>query len=176
MKLDLEKIAASLQQEPNMLPPVEEWQPSVVGSIDIVIDEQVQWFHEGETFQREALVKLFSSILRKDGEQYYLVTPVEKLAIKVADVPFKIIAMLEQEGTLYLLTNVEERIALNDKTHWQLRDYQGAKVPYIEVRHGLFARVDRSVYYEMVDKAELIEENGRSMYMLSSAKQRFPLE
>ncbi len=176
MSLDLEKIATSLQQEGKKLPPVEQWQPSYVGSIDIVIDEQVQWFHEGTAFTRQALVNLFSTILRKDGNCYYLVTPAEKLAITVADVPFKIIALLEQGGIIYLITNTEEHIALTADSHWQLRDYQDARIPYIEVRHGLFARVDRNVYYEMVEKAQPIKKNGESVYALISGKHSFPLE
>lgn len=176
MKLDIEKVVASLQQEADKLPSVEQWQPSFSGSIDIVIDEQMQWFHEGGVFQRQALVKLFSTILRKEGERYYLVTPAEKLAITVIDVPFKIIAMLEQNSTLYLISNTQERIALDADTHWQLRDYQGAKIPYVEVRNGLFARVDRNVYYQMVENAQQVEANGRATYMLASGSCLFPLE
>lgn len=166
MALDIESILASIHQSPNKAVPVESWQPAHVGEIDIEIDEQANWYHEGGLFERQALVKLFSTILRVEGDSYYLVTPAEKLRIKVADVPFKIIALLEDGGVYYLISNTEERIPLNGKTRWQLRDFQGVQVPYVEVFRGLFARVDRPVFYQMVELAS-VSEDEHELYLLS---------
>lgn len=175
MALDIDGILATLGTEEHKRPPVEQWQPPHSGTIDIVIDEQMQWFHEGVRFERESLVRLLSSILRKDGENYFLVTPAEKLAIDVADVPFKIIAMLEQDGVLYLISNVQDRVVLDEQANWQLRPYQNGVVPYVEVRHNLFARIDRNVYYAMVEKAQQIEKNGQPVLALHSADRWFVL-
>lgn len=155
MALDLDHIVATFNHPANSLPPVERWQPSVSGSIDIVIDEQMQWFHEGGIFQRPALMKLLSSILRIENGDYFLVTPAEKLRIQVVDVPFKIVAMLPQDDAIILITHTEDRIRLEASTFWQLRSFHGVNIPYVEVRNGLFARVDRSVFYQMVESAEL---------------------
>lgn len=172
MALDLDTLLASLHGAPDKRPPVEQWRPAVSGTIDIVIDEQMHWFHEGTGFEREALVKLLASILRREGDQYFLVTPAEKMAIHVADVPFKIIAMLVHQGLWYLISNVEDRIALDHRANWQLRTYQGVDVPYVEVRNGLFARVDRAVYYQM---AELAEQDEKGNLVLVSGTNRFLL-
>lgn len=169
MALDLDRIVATLNQAAEKMPPVQSWQPAVKGTIDILIDDNMQWFHEGGVFQREALVKLLASILRIEDDGYYLVTPAEKLRIEVADVPFKIIAMLQQDDAYYLITNTEDRIRLDDNTVWQLRRYNEVEIPYVDVRHGLFARVDRAVFYQMVEQAEL-SEDGKSMYLISAKR------
>lgn len=175
MALDLEKILASIDQQADKLPPVMQWQPTVEGKIDIHIDHNMQWTHEGGVFERHALVKLFSTILRKEGEQYYLVTPVEKLAIQVDDVPFKIIAMLEKGDDIYLITNTEDKLRLDVTRDWQLRDYQGVNVPYVKVRDALYARVDRAVFYQMVDRAKEVHQANKASYVIESAGQQFVL-
>lgn len=172
MFFDLEQLEKSLASEGKKLPPVNSWHPERVADIDIVIDSQVRWYHEGGLFQRQALVDLFSTILRKEGDEYYLVTPAEKLRISVADVPFLVVSLLDKEGVFYLLCQTGELLELNEKSHWQLREYQGAQIPYVEVRDGLFARVDRHVYYQMVERA-IQDEQGR--YVLPSGGVYFPL-
>lgn len=179
MAIDLDAIIARIQQgqAAQKKPPVHSWHPERVDSIDIVIDENNDWYHEDKLFQRQALVKLFSSILRKDEDGYYLVTPAEKLKITVEDVPFKIISMLEgnQGQPLQLVSNVEDIVTLDDKANWQLRDYHGTPVPYIEVRDGLFARVDRPIYYSMVERADLRDRNGAGECVLNSGGNEFLL-
>lgn len=173
MFFDIEQLQKAIEQgDGKAMPPVHLWQPEREGEIDISIDAEMHWYHEGGIFERHALVKLFSSILRKDGEHYYLVTPAEKLKISVADVPFKISTMIEENGDIHLVSNVEDAVALNAKANWQLRDYQGVQVPYVEIREGLFARVDRHVYYQMVESA-IEQDNGD--YVFFSAGHAFPL-
>ncbi len=80
------------------LPPVESWHPSFCGDIDIRIARDGRWYHEGRIFQRDALTKLLSSILRKEGDEYFLVSPVEKMRIQVEDVPFLAIEMQQEKA------------------------------------------------------------------------------
>ena len=133
------------------LPPVQLWQPKHVGRIDIQIDASGNWFHEGDKITRQALVNLFSTILRKEGDNFYLVTPVEKLQISVADAPFIAIDMeVRNAGPLMDLlftTNVGD-IVLIDKAHPL---YMHNQAPYIEVRDGLAAKLSRSVFYRLVE-------------------------
>lgn len=172
MFFDIEQLIKSLDGDVKKLPPVNSWQPERVAEIDIVIDPQMRWYHEGEIFQRQALVDLFSTILRKEGDTYYLVTPAEKLKIRVADVPFLAVSLLDKEGVFYLLCQTSDVIELNENSVWQLREYQGVRIPYVEVRNGLFARVDRHVYYQMVEYAI---EDEQGCYFLQSGDVFFPL-
>lgn len=171
MFFDLDKLLQSLEQQAK-LPPVNTWQPEREGEIDIEVDEQMRWYHEGGLFQRQSLVNLLSSILRIEGDKYYLVTPAEKLRIRVADVPFLAVSLLDKDNMHYLLCQTGELLELGENTNWQLRDYQGVLIPYIEVRDGLFARVDRHVYYQMIEAA-VQDEQGR--YVFPSGQYSFPL-
>ena len=173
MSLDLDQIYQAITQtNQENLPPVHLWHPEREGEIDIVIDHSANWFHEGGEFQRLSLVKLLSSILRLEGENYYLVTPAEKLKISVEDVPFAIVSLLQQDDDLILVTNTEQLIHLDGDCVWQLREYQGQPVPYVELRDGLFARVSRHVYYQMVEQAEHSEsEQGNEVFLRSSGLQ-----
>jgi uncharacterized protein len=98
MSLDIQQILDSLQNNSgHKLPPVHLWHPEREGAIDIHIDGQMRWTHEGGHFERQSIQRLLSTLLRKDGDHYYLVTPQEKLKISVVDVPFEISSMTESE-------------------------------------------------------------------------------
>ncbi|MDH5737426.1 MAG: DUF1285 domain-containing protein [Gammaproteobacteria bacterium] len=137
-------------------PPVHLWHPESVGDIDIRIDRHGQWWHEGALIERQRLVRLFSTVLRRDEDgEYYLVTPVEKCRIQVEDVPFQAI-LLEIEGLadqqqLYITTNVADRV-LVDTSHplrFEFDPITEEPSPYVLVRDGLEARLVRSVYYQL---------------------------
>jgi hypothetical protein len=140
---------------------VEGWNPVNCGEIDIRIDAAGDWYHLGGRIGREALVRLFASILRREPDgRFVLVTPVEKLVIKVDDAPFTAVEMAgEGAGPNQVLdfrTNVGDIVRL-DKDH-PLRfdvdaDHHGLK-PYIRVRGGLEAQVTRALMYDLVELAE----------------------
>ena len=144
------KTLTSLQEK-KKLPPVEMWQPDHVGSIDIVINNDGEWLHEGTIIQRQPLVNLFATILKREGDTYYLVTPAEKLAIQVADVPF-IVTDMDVRGAgknsdLLFTTNVGDYVMAGPDHPVAMREER----PYLTIRHGLEARLSRSVYYRLVD-------------------------
>ena len=147
----LEEIAGQIAQQAS--PPVDKWKPATNGEIDIRIDEQGFWFHEGDSISREPLVKLFASILWHESEQYFLVTPVEKLRIDVADVPYMIHQAEYVDGAWVAVTNTHEQIIISDQHPVQLRQYGELWVPYVRVRFDLWARVNRSIYYQWVTEA-----------------------
>ena len=100
-------IAAAKSQAPGRgLPPVHLWHPTHCGEIDIVIKKNGLWFHEGTPIGREALVRLFSTVLRKDPDGFVLVTPGEKLSITVEDAPFIAVRVDREGDTLRFITNV----------------------------------------------------------------------
>ncbi len=171
---DIIKLLDSGEHITNM-PPIQSWHPHNRGKIDISIDSQGKWFHEGEVFKRDKLVKLFASILRFEHNAYYLVTPVEQLEIQVADVPFiaellisspeECVADESKEGrqVFQLVTQCDDIIILNKNSQWELREYQGELVPYVLVRHELWARLARHVFYQLIDIAATdLPENAYS--------------
>ncbi len=141
------------------LPPVEKWHPAHCGSIDIRIARDGTWFHEGTPVGRKELVRLFSTILRKDPDGYVLVTPGEKMTIRVDDVPFLAVLMdVEGEGrdqVLRFTTNVgDETVAGADNPIRVVTDpVTEEPAPYVHVRKGLEARIARNVFYQMADLA-----------------------
>lgn len=154
-------------------PPVHLWQPDTEGDIDIRIDLQGFWFHEGGAITREALVKLFAGILWMEGDQYFLVTPVEKLKIIVEDVPFVIHQMEYVEETWVAVTNVHEQIIVGSEHPVELRLYQDQWVPYIKVRYDLWSRVNRSIYYQWVSEAMKLQTNESAPLVLKSQDYEF---
>lgn len=152
----LEGIAAAAGTRAKGPPPVHLWNPPNCGDIDIVIRRDGTWFHEGTPIGREALVRLFASILRKDPDGYWLVTPVEKMRITVEDAPFRAIRVDRRQGDLVFVTNVGEETAAGPENPIRVEadPETGEPAPYVHVRRGLEARIDRAVFYELADMAE----------------------
>lgn len=150
-------IAAAKAQAPGRgLPPVHLWNPPHCGDIDIVIKKDGLWFHEGTPIGREALVRLFSTVLRKDPDGYHLVTPVEKMRITVEDAPF-IAVRVDREGeALKFLTNVGDEVEAgpDNQIRVEMDPKTGEPRPYLHVRRGLEALIARPVFYELVELAE----------------------
>ena len=164
----LESVAAAAKQAPGRgLPPVHLWNPAHSGEIDIVIRRDGSWVHEGGVIQREALVRLFSTVLRKDPDGIYLVTPVEKLRITVEDAPF-IATRVDREGAaLAFQTNVGDAVEAGPDNAIRVEvGEDGEPRPYLHVRRGLEALISRPVFYELVEMAQErggdlgVESNG----------------
>ena len=138
------------------LPPVHLWNPTHCGDIDIVIRRDGLWFHEGSPIGREALVRLFSTVLRKDPDGFHLVTPVEKLKITVEDAPFIAVRVDRAGEALRFVTNVGDEVAAgpDNPIRVEIHPETGEPAPYLHVRRGLEARIARSVFYELAEMAE----------------------
>ncbi|MGN6148496.1 MAG: DUF1285 domain-containing protein [Rhizomicrobium sp.] len=176
---------ASLQRETAAgrgLPPVEKWHPAHCGDIDIRIARDGTWFHEGTPVGRRELVRLFSTILRKDGDDYVLVTPAEKMRIKVEDAPF-LAVLLDAQGEgknqkLIFTTNVgDETVAGKENPIRVEIDPQTREPsPYVHVRRGLEAKISRPVFYKLVDLAVPGEGEYAGKLVLWSEGVPFPLD
>lgn len=155
-KPGLEGVVAAAKQAPGRgLPPVHLWNPPHCGEIDIVIKKDGLWFHEGTPIGREALVRLFSTVLRRDDDGIYLVTPVEKLKITVEDAPF-IAVRVDREGeVLRFTTNVGDEVEAgpDNPIRVEMDEETGEPRPYLHVRRGLEALIARPVFYELVEMA-----------------------
>ncbi len=154
----LAALQAAAEAHPE-LPPVTRWNPAYCGDSGMRIGKDGTWFHQGEPIRRPGLVRLFSTILRKDEEGFMLVTPAEKLSIAVEDAPFLALLMtVEGDGErqrLAFTTNVGDVVAAGPDHGLRFTPdpASGAPIPYLHVRHGLEARLARSVYYHLVERA-----------------------
>jgi hypothetical protein len=149
-------IAAAGSAGPKGLPPVHLWNPAHCGEIDIVIRRDGLWFHEGSPIGREALVRLFSTVLRKDPDGFHLVTPVEKMRITVEDAPFIAVRVDQVGDDLVFQTNVGDAVTAGPENVIRVEQdpATGEPRPYIHVRRGLEARIARPVFYELVELAK----------------------
>lgn len=166
-KTGLAAVAEAAKQAPDSgdggrgLPPVHLWNPAHCGDIDIVIRRDGVWMHEGSPIGRAELVRLFSTVLRKDPEGYCLVTPVEKLSIRVEDLPFRAVAVDIGDGALTFTTDVGDVVEAGPD-HSILVETDaatGEPAPRLHVRADLWARIARPVFYELVERAAV--EDGR---------------
>lgn len=149
--------AAAAQAGPRGLPPVHLWNPAHCGDIDIRIARDGAWYHDGSPIGRAPLVRLFSTVLRKDPDGFHLVTPVEKLRIQVDDAPFLAVRVDRIGEVLRFLTNVGDEVEAGPDHAIQVGEDEqtGEPAPYLHVRRGLMARLTRPVFYELVEMAEV---------------------
>ena len=127
---------------------------NVCGDIGLKIARDGTWFYEGSPIGRKPLVKLFSTVLRREDDGFYLVTPVEKVPIEVEGEPFIAIAMERlgegPEQRLTFTTNVDDEVTAGPENPIGFRaESEGGQAPFVEVRDGLRARLSRAVYYEL---------------------------
>ena len=147
--------------------PVERWNPPYCGDIGMTIRADGTWFYQGSPIGRMALVKLFAGVLRRDADgRHYLVTPVEKVDVAVADAPFMAVEMeVRGEGaarTLVFRTNVDDIVACGpaNPLRFAIEAAAGGLKPYLAVRGRLEALVTRALYYDLVELAEPIDQAG----------------
>ncbi|MGR3712662.1 MAG: DUF1285 domain-containing protein [Shimia sp.] len=183
VKPDAKGLAASAQaaMKSRGPAPVHLWNPPYCGDLDIRIARDGTWFHEGGPITRPAMVKLFSSILRKDGDAYFLVTPVEKVSITVEDAPF-VAQTLEVTGTgadqlLTFETHIGETATAGpDNPIRVVRDAQtGGPAPYVVIRANLEALIDRKTFYRLVDLGEEETVDGETWFGVRSSGVFFPM-
>ncbi len=179
-------IAASARAAQNAgkgrgLPPVHLWNPPFCGDLDMRIARDGTWFYLGTPIGRPELVRLFSTILRKDDDKYFLVTPVEKVGITVDDAPFVAIDF-ETSGTgneqeLRFQTNVGDYVTAGpDAPIRVIRDPEtGEPSPYVRVRSNLEALIDRKSFYRLVDIGATAPHQGQDWFGVWSSDSFFPI-
>ncbi|QLC26679.1 DUF1285 domain-containing protein [Parasphingopyxis algicola] len=145
--------------EDRSLPPVEKWHPEREGAIDIRIARDGTWYHEGDPINRPALVRLFSTILRREADgSHVLVTPGEKLTIAVDDAAFVAVEMKIAEDPeagqqVIFRLNTGDIIITGPQHSIELRGEGEDALPYLHVRRNLWALLARPVYYELMERA-----------------------
>lgn len=161
--------------------PVDKWEPAFCGDIDMRIARDGVWFYMGSPIGRVAMVQMFASVLRRDpDDKYYLVTPVEKIGIKVDDAPFVAIEMkVENKGREQVLsfrTNVDDWVTV-DAAHPMrvtLKPETQEPSPYVLVRGRLEALINRAVFYDLVELCVDEPADGGNMFGVWSNNVFFP--
>jgi hypothetical protein len=179
--LSAESLASSARAATNAgkkgHPPVHLWNPPFCGDLDMRIARDGTWFYLGTPIGRKELVNLFASIIRRDGDDYFLVTPVEKVGITVDDAPFVAIDFDREGDGLHFVTNVgDEVVAGPDHPIRVVRDLKtGEPSPYILIRANLEALIDRKSFYRLVDLGEEDDVDGVSWFGVRSSGMFFPI-
>jgi len=162
-------------------PPVHLWNPPFCGDLDMRIAADGTWFYLKTPIGRPALVKLFASVLKREGDRYFLVTPVEKCGITVDDAPFVAVELrVERPGsgqTLHFRTNVDDWVASGDghALRFEPEPATGGLKPYLHVRRDLWARVKRALFYDLVDLGEERHVGGVRMFGVVSGGEFFAM-
>ena len=162
------------------LPPVHLWNPPFCGDLDMRIASDGTWYYMGTPIGRPALVRLFSTILKRENGKHFLVTPVEKVGIRVDDAPFMAVEMSKEhdEGgpRLRFRTNVDDWVDCNQVHRLRFEAAaDGGLTPYLHVRADLWAKVTRALYYDLVDMGEERTVDGRRMFGVVSAGEFFAM-
>ena len=201
--MDLTKFQQQLKgtsSKARPLPPVDQWNPDFCGDINLTIALDGRWFYEGSPIGRASLVELFASVLKREGDKYFLVTPVEKVGITVEDTPFLITqwhierneggeaSEVEQEVestsdcTYVFTTQTGDTIRLECADQLELRvppqaiqDPQATPIPYIRVRRNLWARLHQNTYYQLLEQAEESSEGSSTRFSIQSSGTTFVL-
>jgi len=191
--MDLTKFQKQIEgssDKTRPLPPVEKWNPEFCGDINMTVTLDGRWFYEGTPVGRASLVKLFSSVLKREDDKYFLVTPVEKVGITVEDTPFLITQWREIETdtngensttsdkstALVLITQTGDEVVLDSVDQMELRvppkairDKEATAIPYVYVRRNLWARLHQNVYYQLLEKSKEIKGGDETHFVVNSA-------
>ena len=156
-----------------VIPPLAQWHPTHCGKMDLQIKANGEWWHEGQKINRQSLIDLFSSVLWKENDRFYLKTPAEQIEIEVEDEPLQVdqIDQVQIAGQTYLqFTTTNQDIVIVDEQHpIFFREYAGQQRPYVHVRFGMNALIQRACFYHLIDYGELLENNdGSTILVLQS--------
>jgi hypothetical protein len=164
-------------------PPVHLWNPPYCGDIDMRIGSDGTWFYQKTPIGRPALVRLFASVLKREGDKYFLVTPVEKCGIAVDDAPFLAVELYVEKDSgrggrsLHFRTNVDDWVACGrgHALRFEPEPETGGLRPYVHVRRDLWAKVTRALFYDLVELGEERELGGEPMFGVASAGEFFAM-
>ena len=179
VKVSAESLASSARaaKAGGGLPPVESWNPPFCGDLDMRIARDGTWFYLGTPIGRPELVRLFSTIIRREEDAYFLVTPVEKVGITVDDAPFVAVDFEAEDGNLRFTTNVGDSVvaSISHPIRVERDPRTGEPSPYILIRRNLEALIDRKSFYRLVDIGGIAPFDGTDWFGVTSSGQFFPV-
>ena len=151
--MSISKLANNIKTTDFQFPPVHLWNPDLCIGQEIRINREGDWFHNESPIKNKKLINLFSTVLRKDNNEYFLVTPVEKVPVKVELAPYKIIDFQISEKKVELTTNLNFKFYLNKNNSTRLINYNDSYIPLVNVRSNIEGFFNRNTYYKLVDLA-----------------------
>lgn len=144
------------------IPPLDQWHPKHCGAMDLKVLANGEWWHEGQLIKRPAMIELFATVLWKEEDKFYLKTPVEQIEIEVEDEPLFVnqVDQVEIAGKIYLqLTTTTHDVVIVDEAHpIFMRAFQGELRPYVHVRFGINALIQRAAFLHLVEMGELSDD------------------
>ena len=155
------------------IPPLDQWHPKHCGAMDLKVKANGEWWHEGQLIKRQSLIDLFSTVLWKDDEKFYLKTPVEQIEIEVEDEPLFVnsVEQIQLDGLHYIqLSTTSQDVVIVDQEHpIFMREFDGELRPYVHVRFGINALIQRASFFHLIEMGELMEnQQGESILLLKS--------
>lgn len=155
------------------IPPLDQWHPKHCGAMDLKVLANGEWWHEGQLIKRQAMIELFATVLWKEDGKFYLKTPVEQIEIEVEDEPLFVnqVDQVEISGKIYLqLTTTTQDVVIVDAEHpIFMRAFQGELRPYVHVRFGINALIQRAAFFHLVEMGELSDDaEGQAKLSLQS--------
>ena len=155
------------------IPPLDQWHPKHCGAMDLKVLANGEWWHEGQLIKRQAMIELFATVLWKEDGKFYLKTPVEQIEIEVEDEPLFVnqVDQVEIAGKIYLqLTTTTHDVVIVDEDHpIFMRAFQGELRPYVHVRFGINALIQRAAFFHLVEMGELSDDaEGEAKLSLQS--------
>ena len=167
------------QSHKRSIPPLEQWHPKHCGKMDLTVKANGEWWHEGQLIKRQALLDLFTKVLWKEEGKFYLKTPVEQIEIEVEDEPLLInqVDQVEIDGKTYIqFTTTTQDIVIVDQQHpIFMREYESELRPYVHVRFGINALIQRSAFFHLIEMGQLLE-NDKNETILSLQSGDFYLQ
>ena len=155
------------------IPPLDQWHPKHCGAMDLKVKANGEWWHEGQLIKRQSMIDLFSTVLWKEGGKFYLKTPVEQIEIEVEDEPLFVnrVEQIQLDGLHYIqLSTTTQDVVIVDQEHpIFMREFDGELRPYVHVRFGINALIQRASFFHLVEMGELMEnQQGESILLLKS--------
>ena len=155
------------------IPPLDQWHPKHCGAMDLKVKANGEWWHEGQLIKRQSMIDLFSTVLWKEDGKFYLKTPVEQIEIEVEDEPLFVnsVEQIQLEGLNYIqLSTTTQDVVIVDQEHpIFIREFDGELRPYVHVRFGINALIQRASFFHLIEMGELMEnQQGESILLLKS--------
>ena len=155
------------------IPPLDQWHPKHCGAMDLKVKANGEWWHEGQLIKRQSMIDLFSTVLWKEDGKFYLKTPVEQIEIEVEDEPLFVnsVEQIQLEGLNYIqLSTTTQDVVIVDQEHpIFMREFDGELRPYVHVRFGINALIQRASFFHLIEMGELMEnQQGESILLLKS--------
>ena len=157
---ELEKTVLSLDEYP-----LDQWDPKLCEGVEFRIDSDANWFYNNSKIERLSMVQLFSKLVKWEKGQYFAVTPVEKIPIKVEKEVFAIIDYKQESGDYFFQTNTEEWVKLSQENALSVETVNDQPYPKIKLKEHIWGLLSRNVFYKIVEESQ---QDGKSMYLMSN--------